>query len=109
MAAQKASTKLRKPGAGGFVLAALLTIPLTSRPDRACEGSSKWVHRRCLERWQAEVFDTRARVCQVCRTPFSLQPTGIRPSILRTAQRPPPHRGASWGRAGRLLSEGCTA
>eukprot|EP00667_Euglena_gracilis_P012996 EG_transcript_13368 len=49
-----------------------------------CEGSSKWVHVRCLQRWQCEVYDARARVCQVCRAPFSLQPSASRPSILRT-------------------------
>lgn len=39
-----------------------------------CEGTARYVHLSCLRRWQREVVDERARICQVCRSPFSVAP-----------------------------------
>jgi len=62
-----------------------------------CEGSSKWVHTRCLQRWQCEIHDARARICQVCQSHFSLQPSATRPSILRTTSTNPHYDRAAVG------------
>uniref|UniRef100_A0A061SD69 Membrane associated ring n=1 Tax=Tetraselmis sp. GSL018 TaxID=582737 RepID=A0A061SD69_9CHLO len=48
-----------------------------------CTGTQKYVHLKCLRRWQENVlrnsrsldgYDERAIKCSVCRTPFSIPP-----------------------------------
>ena len=43
-----------------------------------CAGSSQFVHKECLERWQRECLNNgneeRAEVCGTCRAPYTLAP-----------------------------------
>lgn len=54
-----------------------------------CTGTGSYVHEECLRRWQVKVCapgDTRAFICQACRTPYKLAPPP--PIIGRAMVRP---------------------
>lgn len=38
----------------------------------ACSGSSRWVHRECLDRWRATREDVAFSKCTECLTPYVL-------------------------------------
>merc|ERR1712118_579026 len=39
-----------------------------------CNGTSKYVHRACLDEWRMQSFDPKAIThCTVCSTPFCIQ------------------------------------
>ncbi|RNC58446.1 hypothetical protein TcCL_ESM03910 [Trypanosoma cruzi] len=39
----------------------------------ACDGSAKYVHKKCLEKWRAMTLNTEhRRVCAECKTPYNL-------------------------------------
>jgi E3 ubiquitin-protein ligase DOA10 len=39
----------------------------------SCSGSSKWVHRECLDTWRATREDIAFSRCTVCLTPFVIR------------------------------------
>lgn len=46
-----------------------------------CTGTGSFVHEECLRRWQLKVVctpdDTRASICQACRSPYTLPPPPV--------------------------------
>ena len=40
----------------------------------ACDGTSKWVHESCLQRWREEnVGHENSRRCEICNTPYLIE------------------------------------
>ena len=46
----------------------------------SCSGSSRWVHRECLDRWRATREDVAFSKCTECLTPYVLFSPGPRNS-----------------------------